>query len=196
MLEVAGFLFRRPVAKGLALCAGMEAAGCGFKPTCSYGSDQFSVSARSADLESDMLSPTNIMVKEGDWIGFERFDFWRLWKISFAHKWSVGFGDVGPDGHPGRDNEGCPADAPIGALIGRIGPHREDENGKEIGSYFPIGSAKNYRANKSGQLFLGANDNAEGHCGIGRHSCYRANTGYVDVCVGVWEEVNERSHVF
>jgi hypothetical protein len=171
----------------LAVCGGtLLVSACSYKPSCSDGSAPLGVPARPDNLEEDILSPTQVRVNAGDRITVEVRPWLKIGGYGLLHGWNVGFGEVGPWGHPGQGNDGCPAaDAPIGSLIGRLGPHEENERGDELGKYFPVGSKNTYTADKSEMLYLGSNDNAKGTCGWGKHSCYRDNKGFLDVCVTI-----------
>lgn len=171
----------------LAACVGITLpSACSYHSSCTNGSTPLRVDSRPANLDTDVLSSSGISVSAGTRISFQRFSSIDTPLGSYHHAWNVGFGFVGPEGHPGQSNAGCPAkDGPIGSLVGRIGPHEEDERGAEKGTYFAIGLGTTYVAEKNGMLYLGANDNSVGQCGTGKHSCYEDNRGFVDMCVTV-----------
>lgn len=125
----------------------------------------FKIPAKPEDYRSDVLTSTGIQIRVGDTVS-----------VLAKGTWTIGLGDIGPDGDIDRSScaiVGCPADAPFGALIGRIGD----------GAPFLIGSQKTFIAEASGVLFLGSNDNAKGTCFGDVGSCYDDNKG--ELCVKV-----------
>ena len=125
------------------------------------------VKAKPRRPQQDVLSPTAIEVQAGDTLCF-----------TATKRWDMGEGSVGPDGTPALCE--CPVsdahgNALVGALIGRIGSE---------GAPFLIGSANAVRADRSGTLYLGSNDNL-GPCNGQRGSCYNDNSGKLKVFVRV-----------
>ena len=129
------------------------------------------VPARPANWRRDVLTPTSIEVVRGTTLVF-----------SASGHWSVGSDSVGPEGNDDwcectvSERSGAGFRGRLGALIGRVGLG---------GKPFLIGEGRVIKAEESGNLYLGANDN-EGDCrldGGGRKSCYSDNRGTVNVLV-------------
>lgn len=150
------------------------------KPKCDQGV-LIDVPARPANCPTDVFTPTNIQVNEGDIISFKA-----------SGRWFIRFngGGVGPDGQeascecpvsqPVSDNPGSGFKGQLGALIGRIGPNGEP---------FLIGSEKTITFQNSGTLYLTINDNM-GPCDQkNRGSCFCDNRGSVMVCIKVATKV-------
>lgn len=137
---------------------------------CENGS-LIEIPARPLDWRSDVLTPTEIQVQEGNTICF-----------TASGKWDVGLGPIGPNGKEDwceclvSERHGTGFRGSVGALVGRIG---------ENGAPFLVGSQTTITAMGNGTLYLGSNDNLGPCDGSTRGSCYDDNKRTLQVCVEV-----------